>query len=208
MLLYCVRHGQSRYNAEGRIQGQSDAPLSELGYRQGTATAEALATLPIEAVYSSPLVRALETARPIAAALRLPVQSDPRLMELNAGIFENQLRTAMQVSYPEVMACWMRGDPDYAIPGGESRRDLMHRGAAVFRSIYAAGHRQAVVVAHGGLLVAAFKALLKAGPELHPFSLQNGSITRLELTAEAAILVTINQVDHLQGVGFGTGGDL
>ncbi|KKK94352.1 hypothetical protein LCGC14_2683730, partial [marine sediment metagenome] len=68
MLLYCIRHGESTYNAEGRIQGQSDVPLSELGRRQGEAVAAALRAEPVEAIYSSPLRRAMQTAEPLADA--------------------------------------------------------------------------------------------------------------------------------------------
>ena len=90
MLLYCIRHGESSYNAEGRIQGQSDVPLSELGRRQSEAVAAALAEVPIEAVYASPLRRAMQTARPVAERLNLEIQTDPRLMEVHAGEFQRE----------------------------------------------------------------------------------------------------------------------
>ena len=70
MIVYCIRHGESTYNAEGRIQGQSDVPLSQLGLRQSEAVAAALAGLPVEAIYSSPLERASQTAARVADALQ------------------------------------------------------------------------------------------------------------------------------------------
>ena len=169
MLLYLIRHGESTFNAEGRIQGQTDAPLSELGRRQSQAVADALAMRPIEVVYSSPLRRALETAQPIADRHGLTVHADPRLMELNAGVFEGQLRSELAATCPVELARWLGGDEDFAIPGGESRRQLMQRGCEAIRSIAAAGHREVVVVTHGGLLSVTLRALLNMPQPLPPF---------------------------------------
>jgi probable phosphoglycerate mutase len=208
MLLYCVRHGESAYNAEGRIQGQSDVPLSEMGHRQSQAVAAALAGLPVEAIYASPLRRAMQTAEPVAERLKLPIRTDPRLMEIHAGAFQHKLRSELDELYPQQFARWRSGDPDFAIPGGESRRDLMHRGREVFQEIGRAGHGQVVVVSHGGLLAAAMKALLEIPAERHPFILQNGSISQLELAHGQVKVLSLNQVDHLRDVGYGGCGDL
>ncbi len=208
MLFYCVRHGESSYNAEGRIQGQSDVPLSDLGRLQGKAVAAELAKAPIKAVFSSPLRRALQTAEPLAEALNLPIQTDPRLMEIHAGIFQDQLRSDLPELYPQEWACWQSGDPDFAIPGGETRRRLMQRGREAFESIRELGHQQIAVITHGGLLAAALKALLEIPAERHPFVLQNGSITRLAWTQVEPKLFTFGQVDHLNGIGVSGGGDL
>lgn len=129
-------------------------------------------------------------------------------MELNVGIFQNQLREEMRALYPEIMGPWLAGDLDFAIPGGESRRELMRRGEAAFRAIYAAGHRQAVVVTHGGLLTTTIRALVKDAPILRPFGLANGSITQLEFTPDAVRLLHVNQIDHLAGIDSTGGGDL
>lgn len=200
MLIYCVRHGESAYNAEGRIQGQSNVPLSALGLRQAQALLHALEKLPIDAVYASPLNRALETARPIAEALILPVHTDERLMEINAGVFQDRLRSELAEVYPQEYARWKSPDPDFRIPGGESRRDLMVRSKAAFKAIHAAGHRQALVVAHGGSLTAAFKSLVDVPAERNPFSLYNGSISILRWESEVQLL-TLNQIDHLRAGG-------
>ena len=101
MLLFLIRHGESAYNAESRIQGQSDIPLSELGHRQSEAAAEALAGASVDALYSSPLRRALETAQPIAARSNVPIATDPRLMEIDAGVFQGRIRTELPELYNE-----------------------------------------------------------------------------------------------------------
>jgi broad specificity phosphatase PhoE len=209
MLLYLVRHGETVYNAEGRIQGQSDAPLSALGHRQSAAVAEALAALPIEALYSSPLRRTRQTVEPIAARLELPVHDDRRLMELDAGRFTGRLRSELADVYPEELGRWLSGDEDFAIPGGESRRQLAERGSAALRDVAAAGHGQVVVVTHGGLLSATLRSLLHLAEPMPPFAFHNGSITRVAADGRGQFtLLAFNEIDHLRDVGPSRGGDL
>lgn len=200
MILYCVRHGESVYNVEGRLQGQADVRLSPLGLGHAEAVAATLGKLEIEAVYASPLSRAMETARPLAAALKLPIVEDARLKEIDIGIFQGVLAVELADRFPEEAARWRSQDPDFRIPRGESRRDLMVRAEAAFHDIRAAEHRQVAVVAHGGVLAAALKALLGVPAERNPFMLYNGSISMLEWSGQLK-LMTLNQVDHLRAAG-------
>jgi probable phosphoglycerate mutase len=201
MILYCVRHGESTFNVEGRLQGQSDAPrLSPLGQKHAQALAATLGQLEIDALYSSPLARAMETAQPLAELLKVPVQTDDRLKEINIGVFQGTLAAELADRFPQDAARWRTQDPDFRIPGGESRRDLMLRAQAVFDDILASGHRQVIVVAHGGVLAAAFKSLIGVPAERNPFMLYNGSISMLEATSQIR-LMTLNQIDHLRAAG-------
>ena len=208
MLFYCIRHGQSTYNALGRVQGQSDVPLSELGRRQAEAVAAALRGLPIEALYASPLRRAMQTAQPVAEALGLPIQTDPRLKEIHAGVFQDQVRSQLDELFPDQIARWRSGDPDFAIPGGESRRRLMERGREVFESLLGTGHQRVAVVSHGGLIAATFKSFLEIPAGRHPFDFHNGSISQLAVDGAAVKLLALNQTDHLRAVGSAALGDL
>lgn len=201
MILYCVRHGESTYNVEGRLQGQSDAPkLSPLGERHAQALARALSQTPIDAIYASPLSRAMETAWPLADALKLPIVVDERLKEINIGIFQGLLASEIGDVHPQETARWRSGAGDYRLPGGESRHELMLRAEAAFRDIRASGHQHVAIVAHGGVLAGAFKALLAIPPEVNPFMLYNGSISRLEWESQVK-LMTLNQTDHLRLAG-------
>jgi broad specificity phosphatase PhoE len=206
MILYCIRHGETISNAAGRIQGQSESPLSPLGIRQCEAVATALRGIPVDAIYSSPLKRALDSTQCIADALGLHVQVDARLMEINAGTFQGLTWDEIDVKYPAEAVRWKSHDPDFRIPGGESRRDLMLRARQVFSEIRERGGNNVVVVAHGGLLGSAFKALLEIPAERNPFALQNGSISRIQWQREVKLL-TLNETAHLQGE-CGSGGDL
>ena len=200
MLIYCIRHGESCYNAEGRLQGQSHTPLSPLGLRQADAVAAALADQPIEAIYTSPLPRALQTAEAIARALQLTPLADPRLMEINVGVFQDLLHAEIADRYPTETALWRGSDPDYRIPGGESRRDLMVRGRAAFDAIAAGGQKTVAVVSHGGLLAAIFKSILNVPAERNPFSLYNTSVSQVVVGREFKLL-TLNNVEHLGPAG-------
>lgn len=200
MILYLVRHGESAFNAEGRIQGQLNPPLSSLGIQQSQAVARVFSQQKIDVVYSSPLARAMQTAMPIAQALGLQPRTDDRLKELNAGVFQGLTWTEINERYPGEGARWKSQDPDYRIPEGESRRDLMRRGQAALEAIRETGLANVIVVAHGGLLTAALKALLGVPAERNPFMLYNGSISQVEWQSQFR-LITLNQLDHLHAAG-------
>ena len=121
-------------------------------------------------------------------------------MEINVGIFQELMHHEIADRYPVETAAWRASDPDYRIPGGESRQDLMIRGRAAFEAIRAAGHEHAAVVSHGGLLAAAFKALLDIPAGRNPFTLYNASISQLVWAREPKLL-TLNQVEHLFAAG-------
>jgi broad specificity phosphatase PhoE len=199
MKLFCVRHGETFYNLASRIQGQSDSELTPLGRRQCQAVAEALGTLAIDAIIASPLARARATAEHLADRLSLPVELDDRLMEIHAGIFQGLAWNEIHDRFPEESCRWRSQDPDYRIPGGESRRDLMSRTGEVFWAIRERGLRQVIVVAHGGSLSAAFKILLGIPAERNPFTLANCSISTGHWEKEFKLLA-LNETGHLRDV--------
>lgn len=200
MILYLIRHAESVYNAEERVQGQRDVPLSDRGHLQRQALAAAWPDRDVEAIYSSPLERARLTAEPLAAALELPIACDDRLKEIDAGILEGMRYTEIVERYPDELARWRSADVDFTLPGGESRRDLMRRGHAVIEAIRAQGLARVVVVSHGGLLAAALKSLLEIPDHQQPFRLLNTSISRIEWD-DRLRLSSLNQVDHLAEIG-------
>jgi broad specificity phosphatase PhoE len=186
-------------------------PLSDLGRRQGEALAEALADAGLEVIFSSPLRRAYETAELIARRTGVPIRTDPRLKEINAGIFQDRLRSELVAQFPEEYRRWTSGDPDFVIPGGESHRQLAERGVAAFRDIIASGYQRVAVVAHARLLVVTLKSLLDSLDACKiPAALQNVSITTVEVEPSTARmrLITADDVRHLEGVGLSGSGDL
>ncbi|HWA97348.1 MAG TPA: histidine phosphatase family protein [Pirellulales bacterium] len=200
MLLYLIRHGESAFNAEGRVQGQLDTPLSPRGVRQSVAVAEQLRGQPIVAVYSSPLSRARQTAEPLARALGVELRFDDRLKEINAGVFQGHTWPEIFERWPEAGAAWKSQDPDFRIPNGESRRDLMLRARAALEAIRETGLPCVAIVAHGGILTAGLKALLEVPAERNPFSLYNASISAVDWQTQFKLL-TLNQLEHLTTQG-------
>lgn len=149
--LYIVRHGETDWNAERRIQGQIDTHLNEKGRLQARNTARALKSLGIldtaDAIVSSDLSRARETADLIASLCPgKPQHTDIDLRECHFGAYEGRILLP-----GEATRTWDEGDLDYEIPGGESGRTFIARGLRAFRS---AAHRgsKVVVVSHGGLI--------------------------------------------------------
>jgi probable phosphoglycerate mutase len=152
----------------------------------------------------------MSTARPIARALGLEIVTDKRLMEINAGVFQGKVWSEIEKAYPEAARAWKAQEPDFRIPEGESRRELIARGRAALESIRETGHDRAVVVAHGGLLTAALKGLLDIPAERNPFSLHNCSISQFTWQSQFRLL-TLNETAHLREVNAGhnvTSGDL
>jgi len=209
MRQYLVRHGESVYNVEERVQGQADVSLSARGRQQAQALAAWSRTLPADAaideIWSSPLIRARETAEAIAAALALPLRIEDRLAELHAGIFQGHLWADLEAAFPEEVTQWRSGDVHFAIPGGESRADLAARGRAALEALAERPVRRMIVVAHGGVLTAALGSLLgRTHPLLaqaaeRPFTklpaLANASLTLLDWPGPD--LVAFNETTHL-----------
>ena len=141
-----VRHGQSTWNANGRWQGRADPPLSELGVRQAEVAADAVAMAGVTQVFTSPLLRAQQTATIVAARLGLSIAEDPRLMERDAGEWTGRTRTEIEDGWPGYLAEGHR-------PDGFETDDVLHvRAMAAIREIGAVAHEPVVVISHGGLI--------------------------------------------------------
>ncbi len=149
-----IRHGITDYNRKGRIQGQLDMPLSDQGRRQAQELAQRFKPGQIQAIYSSDLSRAKETAEIIARAIKLPVEEyRPDLREICFGHWQGHTMAEVAQLYPEELALW-RADQTYSAPhGGESFAQMTERGWKAVQEIAASHPGQTVaVVAHGGLI--------------------------------------------------------
>ena len=153
-----VRHGETQWNVEARMQGQGDSPLTAAGITQAEAIAQRLAGERIDVLVSSDLGRAAETARRIAACCGHPVVTDARLRERGFGAGEGLTYDEIRNQYPDAFASARETDPDFAIPGGESRRAFHERVTGAFEALARehAGRRVAVVT-HGGVLATLYR---------------------------------------------------
>ncbi|MFZ5558237.1 MAG: histidine phosphatase family protein [Pseudomonadota bacterium] len=197
--LVVVRHGETTWNQEGRMQGHLDSPLNAAGVEQAEAVAARLATEAFAALYSSDLGRAFATARRIAARSGHRVVADPRLRERHLGVLQGLTRIDASRDLPDVYEGYRNGGADYVIPSGESAAQCSARVLAALEEIARrhAGER-AVVVAHGGVLDVLYRAALglpHEGPRM--FTILNASVNLFRYAGGIWQLRVWGDVSHL-----------
>lgn len=200
--LLTVRHGQTDDNAAGVFQGQGGRGLSALGARQAELVAQRLARLAAgaSALYSSDLQRAVETARPVARALDLPIVTDRALREVDVGAWTGLDEAAVAAQFPEEHAAWTAG-LDVRRGGGERYGEVGARVAAALRALAEErGEGRVVVISHGAALRCGVLTLLGVDASLWPrwAALRNTSVTRLVLDGPRVTLLTYNDAAHLE----------
>ena len=197
--ILAIRHGETAWNQDNRIQGQIDIPLNDTGHWQAARTAQALREEAVDAVYASDLSRAAQTAQAIADALGHRVQHHSGLRERHFGECQGVRWSELETQHPEVVAQWRARVPDYAPPGGESLLVLRARVQAAFSEL-AARHlgQQIVVVAHGGVLDIVYRWAARVDLQApRTWALGNAAIHRLLWTPEGLHLVGWDDTGHL-----------
>jgi probable phosphoglycerate mutase len=198
--IIAVRHGETPWNVDARIQGQLDIQLNDTGRWQARRVGHALSSEQIAAIYSSDLGRAHETARAIADAAGIPVVAHQGLRERRFGVFEGKTFDEIHQTWPEHAQNWKRRIPEWAPPeGGESLLQLRERVARTVSDL-ASKHRgeQIAVVAHGGVLDTLYR--IATGQEVNSprtWQMPNGAINRLLWTPEGFTLVGWSDTQHL-----------
>jgi len=198
--IIAVRHGETAWNRDARIQGQLDVGLNDTGRWQARRVGEALAGEKISAVYSSDLGRAHQTAQTIAEVTGVEVVPEEGLRERSFGLFEGKTFDEIHESWPDHAHNWRKRIPEWEPPeGGESLIQLRERVTRTLQ-LLAARHpgEQIVVVAHGGVLDAIYR--VATGQEVNSprtWELPNGAINRLLWTPEGFTLVGWSDIQHL-----------
>lgn len=152
--VYLARHGRTAYNLEGRFQGQLPVPLDDTGRGQAAELAERAAAHGFRALWSSPLLRARETAQIVARRIGLDPHEDARLMETDAGDWTDRSFAEVQAEQPELFAAFIAGDAGFAFPGGESFAQQELRVGAALDDVERS-ELPALVVCHGMVIRAA-----------------------------------------------------
>jgi probable phosphoglycerate mutase len=201
--VFALRHGQTAWNAEQRIQGQLDVPLDDTGRWQAERLAQALAGEDLAAIYSSDLQRALATAQALATATGLPVQAQPSLRERGFGRFEGATHAEIEHRWPAEAARWRRREPGDTPGGGEALADFFARSVGALTQLAARHPGQAIaIVAHGGVLDCLHRAAMRVALDApRSWQLGNASINRLLYTGEVWTVVGWNDAAHLEGQG-------
>jgi probable phosphoglycerate mutase len=194
-----VRHGETAWNAQTRIQGHLDSPLNEEGMAQALLLAERLAPERFDYFYCSDLGRALQTAQPLADRTGKQPMPERELRERGLGVFQGLTPVECQRAYPEDYRRFHSRDPDHAMSGGESVRELNRRVAALFETL-ASRHPGACVLAvtHGGVLDALYRHVTRMPLErLRDFPVYNASINRVRREADGWVLENWGDISHL-----------
>lgn len=198
-----IRHGETDWNAQRRLQGHIDIGLNAAGERQADALAAALAGQRFDAIYASDLSRASQTAASLAGPHGLPVHCEPGLRERCYGIFEGLLYRDIEARYPGQFAAWQSRDVDAVMPSGqreaESFRQFYARATAAIGTL-ARRHagQQIAIVAHGGVLECAYRAALGLPlASARDFAVRNASINRFTYRDGNLALTGWGDIAHL-----------
>ena len=196
-----VRHGETAWNAEHRVQGQLDVPLNAIGQAQAQATSNVLSLEKFDVIYASDLSRTQQTAQPTASALGMQVRIEKDLRERHYGIFERLTYAEVKVKFPEDYARFEARDPDYAFRSGESLRDFSARSISVVSRIVNQHKDQNILVfTHGGVLDKLYR-FVTGMPLTAPrdYGIPNAGLNRIEITAAGWQIRAWAEVGHLEG---------
>jgi len=200
--IIAVRHGETAWNVDKRLQGHLNIPLNSLGLWQAEQVAQALADQAIDTIYSSDLLRAWQTAQTIAQAALCPLVAEKGLRERGFGEFEGNTYAEVAELFPHDSEMWRTRAPDWAPPRGESLNQMVER---VRTTTWALARQhlggQIALVAHGGVLDMLYR--LATGQSVQAprtWQLSNAAINRLLWTPDGLTLVGWSDTSHLEEV--------
>ena len=200
--LLIARHGETEWNAAGRIQGHTDIGLSSNGADQARSLGKRLSGLSIDAAYSSDLRRTSETARLVLGERDIALIETPMLREYHKGEFEGMTLSEIEAQFPDEYPKYLEKNLDYAPKGGESTRTVSVRIAQIISEIKS-NHldHTVLIVSHGGVLRAAMVSLLRMPLEGNwSFVFGNCGLTIIDTFEDNSVLRQFNDISHLDGL--------
>ncbi len=199
-----IRHGQTAWNTQKRLQGHSDIPLNENGRLQAVTLAKILRDEPLDAIFSSDLQRAYQTAYEIAKIHNLPVHQDRSFRERCYGICEGMKDGEIREAYPESYKAWYAADPDHFFPDGErkteSPRQFHHRAVNAIREAATRyPGKKIAIVTHFGVIETAYRTAQNIPLGTHcRMPVLNTSINRFRWTGGTLELLQWGEASHLE----------
>ena len=199
-----IRHGQTAWNTQKRLQGHSDIPLNENGRLQAVTLAEILRDEPLDAIFSSDLQRAYQTAYEIAKIHNLPVHQDRSFRERCYGICEGMKDGEIREAYPESYKAWYAADPDHFFPDGErkteSPRQFHHRAVNAIREAATRyPGKKIAIVTHFGVIETTYRTAQNIPLGTHcRMPVLNTSINRFRWTGGTLELLQWGEASHLE----------
>lgn len=198
-----IRHGETDWNREARIQGQLNVPLNEVGRAQASRLAERLRGEGIEVAYSSDLIRTYETAEIALAGSGLPIHRTADLREISFGAWQGKRWAEIEREFPQEVLHYRQHYGHYAPPGGESLMALRRRSVAAFHRIVGDHRGQSVALfSHGGPCRAILAEVLGLdAAKARRFGMSNASVHVVEVDGDETRVVLLNDTGHLKGTG-------
>jgi 2,3-bisphosphoglycerate-dependent phosphoglycerate mutase len=198
-----IRHAQTDWNVQARLQGHTDIPLNGNGLEQAARLGKALHGERLDAVFSSPLQRAWQTASAVAAATGAPLVAEPDLRERGFGAFEGLDTAELEARFPAELLRWRAREPAFAAPGGETLQEFYDRCvAAATRCALAHAGGSIAIVAHGGVLDSLYRAATHLPLEARrSWRLGHAALNRLLHSEQGFALVGWDDDAHLTPPG-------
>ena len=201
--IYLVRHGQSEANLHGIFAGRTDLELSDLGRRQAEATGNYLCDKGIDAIYSSPLKRAMSTAKPLSDLISKPVNPCEGIIEIDAGHWEALKFSELEEKFPESYGLWLSDIGNSACDGGESMEDVQKRMIGQIRELCEKEEGKTIALfAHAGCFRAFLCHCLNMTREqMKDLAwVSNASVTTVEYENGKFKVADLDYTDHLNGM--------
>ncbi|WP_353239004.1 histidine phosphatase family protein [Limnohabitans sp.] len=202
--ILAIRHGETAWNVETRLQGHLDIPLNDTGLLQADRLARALTGREmVDAIYASDLSRTHTTAQALAHAMGHTVRTHVGLRERHFGVFQGHTFAEVEAEWPEHAVQWRKRIPDWTPPGGGESLLRLHERIVDTVNELAAQHtgQQMVLVAHGGVLDVLYRAATRLDLQApRTWSLTNTAVNRLLWTPEGLSLVGWGDTSHLDAL--------
>lgn len=200
--LLLIRHGYSSGNKEKRFSGQLDLPLSQQGIHQAELVCDYIQkNYKVDAIYSSDLERAIDTVKPLAKDLDLPIHVHPELREINEGSWQGQLMTEVAEKYPEDYAFYKANLGLYHFKDGESYTTMLERLLPMIDKIVAENPDKTVVIGTHGAVVRGMLSVWQSIPLerlLEVPRVPNGTVTEVEIDGDSVNIVKLGFSGHLE----------
>ena len=198
MLIFLVRHAESTWNSQKKIQGQKDPPLSAYGKREAKLVGKRFKELSFDHVCSSPQKRALETARAIVGK-KADITVDDDLREISLGKWEGKTLAQVRRQYGDKFDRWAVRPDRIPIPGGEDFKAFVRRVKKIMRNVEKNDcEGNVLIVAHGGVISTYVTVVLNIKPvDVWCVTVKNASVTIVEVKDGLRRLVTFNDISHL-----------
>ena len=203
--VYLVRHGQTAWNAELIFRGRRDIELNERGHREAQAIAQALRNRDLDAIYTSPLTRAVETARPLGAFLHHEITPVQGLTDINYGDWEGVPYSEIKTRYPDLWATWEK-EPDLVrFPHGETLDEVRERSYGVLRDLREKHRDESILIVSHRVVNKVLLCAMLGLSNAHFWNVKQdtGCINVIEYTGQGFVLSVLNDTCHLGGISDG-----